>query len=88
MFHLGFYRGEKIEMQPDHTIEESTIRDYVRVIFRHKLLFIILPIAILIPTYTSQELIIPTYRASVREPSSIIVWVISPLWTDVVTSST
>ena len=52
-------------MQPNF-LETTTIRDYLKVIFRHKILFIIVPIAILIPVYISLEFQTPRYEASVK----------------------
>lgn len=51
-------------MEPN--VKALTIRDYLRVIFKHKILFVILPFAILIPVYISLELPTPRYRASVQ----------------------
>lgn len=47
-------------------LEDNTFRDYLRVVFRHKILFLVIPIAILLPTYASLQLKTPVYRASVK----------------------
>lgn len=47
-------------------LEDNTFRDYLRVVFRHKILFLVIPIAILLPTYVSLQLKTPVYRASVK----------------------
>jgi len=43
----------------------TTFRDYLKIIFRHKIIFFILPPAILIPLYFMLELQTPTYQSSV-----------------------
>ena len=48
-----------------HTVKESSVRDYVRVIFRNKIIFLVLPFAILIPVIVSLEMKTPIYSASV-----------------------
>ena len=49
-----------------YTNDPSTLRDYLKIIFRHKIIFYVLPIAILIPVYISFELKMPIYQASVE----------------------
>ena len=45
---------------------EPTLRDFLRIIFRHKIIFIILPIAIIIPTYIGLQLTTPKFAAAVK----------------------
>lgn len=49
-----------------YTSKDTTLRDYLRVIFRHKIVFLILPLAIMIPVYIFLEMKTPTYEASVK----------------------
>ena len=49
-----------------YTSKETTLRDYIRVIFRYKIVFFILPLAIIIPVYIFLELKTPTYQSSVK----------------------
>lgn len=44
----------------------STIRDYLRVIFKHKIIFLVMPVVLLIPTYLSLQMKTPMYEASVK----------------------
>lgn len=46
-------------------VNEVTIRDYLRAIFNHKILFIVIPFLIIIPTYIALEMRTPVYSASV-----------------------
>jgi capsular exopolysaccharide synthesis family protein len=49
-----------------NTSRETTLRDYLRVVFRHKIIFFILPLAIMIPVYISLEFKTPVYESSVK----------------------
>ena len=51
-------------MQP--TVKAITLRDYLKVVFRHKIIFFVLPIAILIPVYYTLQMMTPMYTASVK----------------------
>lgn len=48
------------------TNDSSTLRDYLKIIFRYKIVFFILPIAIIIPVFFSFELKMPINQASVE----------------------
>jgi len=50
----------------EYSIKTPTFRDYLRIIFRHKIVFIILPLAIMIPTLIWLELPTPVYEAEVK----------------------
>ncbi|MBI5056337.1 MAG: polysaccharide biosynthesis tyrosine autokinase [Nitrospirae bacterium] len=43
-----------------------TLRDYLKVLFRHKLIFVIIPIAIMIPVYIGLQFQTPMYQATVK----------------------
>jgi len=53
-------------METDRTMHESTVRDYLRIIFSHKIIFFVMPIAIMLPVYFSLQLKTQTYTASVK----------------------
>lgn len=47
------------------TDNKVTMRDYLRAIFNHKILFVVIPVLIIIPTYIALEMTTPMYSASV-----------------------
>ncbi len=53
-------------METARTIHESTFRDYLRIIFSYKIIFLVMPIAIMLPAYFSLQLKTPAYTASVK----------------------
>ena len=51
-------------MQPN--IKANTLRDYLKIIFRHKIVFLILVLAIIVPVYITLQMITPVYQTSVK----------------------
>jgi len=49
-----------------YTSKETTLRDFLRVIFTHKIVFVILPIAIIAPVFVSLEFKTPVYQSQVK----------------------
>ncbi|MBI4686480.1 MAG: polysaccharide biosynthesis tyrosine autokinase [Nitrospirae bacterium] len=45
---------------------ETTLRDYLRIIFRHKIVFFVFPLTVLIPVYISFEFRTPAHVATVK----------------------
>jgi len=50
----------------ESNVESITLRDYLKVLFRHKILFVIIPIIIIIPVYIWLQLPTPLYGSSVK----------------------
>ena len=58
--------GESGNLMETYINDSSTLRDYFKIIFRHKIVFLILPIAIIIPVFFSFELKMPMNQATVK----------------------
>lgn len=49
-----------------NNIRPSTLRDYMKVIFKQKIIFAVVPLAILIPVYFTLQLVTPKFQSSVK----------------------
>jgi capsular polysaccharide biosynthesis protein len=46
--------------------EQTVLRDYLRIFYRHKIFFIIIPISLILPLYIGFQIDTPTYTAEVK----------------------